>query len=286
MIVRLFNFYYFLYVFLAVGVFVALYFVLRNKDKKTIYNVIRAILGVNLGLHFAKLLFPPYNANLPGSIRKVTFENICAVSTLVDLFVFTSKKEGILKDYFWFISLCGGIGALFVPTEAFGKFAFSFDVMRFYFCHMILLVVPLLIVATGLWYPDYRKAPLIPLMFLAVETLIFVNEIILIKIGFVSSNLAEFLDPTIRNSSMIFGPIPALGKFNVLAEIFTPPIFTKNIFGIPGVGDFYWPIVWLIIPSFVYVTPAYLILTLPYKRKRAVLADSSEEPAATTGAAE
>lgn len=262
--VELFNHFYFFYLFIAAGAFFLLRRVLIKLSKEKARKVLGGMLYFNFGLHFIKVLFPPYCKKLPYSLKYVTGENICAVSTIFDPFVFHGKKDGILKDYFWFISLVGGVCALLYPTNALGEFAFSFESIRFYLCHTILALVPLLTVSLGLWKPNPRSMFKIPLMFLCGEALIMLNEIFLIKTGFVHATVADFFSPDFRNPSMVFGPMKNLGWLNKFATVFVPEIFTKNIFGITGVGDFYWPVIWLTVPAFVYFCPLYLLLTFPF----------------------
>ena len=258
--VDFFNFYYFMYIFIAFTLCLLLYLILKNKTKKQQYTTLLIIVFLNLALHFMKLLFPPYRDALPGSIRKITPENICAVSTIVLPILFVLKNRKILNNYFFFISFCGGIGAIFIPTEALGKNPFVFDTIRFYICHIVLLIIPILLASLDLFKPTLKKTLWIPTMFILIETLILLNEIILIKIGFVNSSLKDFLDPNIRNSSLIFGPIKEMESFQGIITIFVPKIFTQNIFNIEGVGNFYWPVIWLIIPSFIYLPLVYILL--------------------------
>ena len=79
MIVKIGNIYYFLYIIIAFTLLIGIYLFLKNKTVKFQYRFILTMCFLNLALHFLKLLFPPYIDDLPASIRKVTFENICAI---------------------------------------------------------------------------------------------------------------------------------------------------------------------------------------------------------------
>lgn len=268
--VQIGNFYYFFFIGIATGVITGLYFLLRNRSRKVQYNTLCVILFLNLGLHFIKLLFPPYRYEFPQSWEKITFINICAASTLLFPFIFLIKKHTVLHDYMYFIGFCGGFGALILPTEAIGKSPFVFDVIRFYLCHMTLISVPLLAAMLNVYRPRLEKAYAIPLLFLAHETIIFINEIILVSSGLIECTTAEFFDRAFRNSSFIFGPLPEADGIAGIITILVPRVFTQDLFGINGGVGFYWPIVWLVIPALIYLPLAYIILAAPFSRKKRI----------------
>ncbi len=262
--IELFNLGYFIYILIAVAVFFLLFFILRKRTKKTQYITLLVILFCNLALHFLKLCFEPYRSGLPETIRKVTFENICAVSTLVFPFIFLTKKKSVLHDFMFFIGVFGGLGALLYPAEALGKEAITFDTIRFYLCHMSLCIVPLLSAIFNIHRPRLKNVWYIPLLFFVYEIVIFINEIILIKLNFVSSTLSEFFDRDIRNSSFIFGPLSSFDSLGFLFEPLVPSIFKSDFLGINNGTPFYFPILWMVFPVLIYFPIAYLIITSPF----------------------
>ena len=42
---------------------------------------------------------------------------------------------------------------------------------------------------------------------------------------------------------------------------------TKSVFGLNGGIDFYWPVVWMIIPAFIYLPLFFLALAAPFTYK-------------------
>lgn len=270
--IKLGNIYYFGFIFIAIILTYLLYLFLKNKTKDYIKLFLQIVLFANLGLHFCKLLFSPYFELLPNSIRKVTFENICAVSTLLFPFISLIKKEdSILKNYMYFIGILGGGLAILYPTEAFNKSPFTFDTIRFYICHYILFIVPLFSVLFGLIKLDYKKSIWIPICFIIIEIIILINEIILIKIGFVEcDNIAMFLDRDYRNSSFIFGPLSSFDNISKIITVFTPNVFKVDYFNINNGIDFYFPVLWLIIPAFIYLPIVNIIIGLPFNNIRRV----------------
>lgn len=269
-IVRVGNFWYFF--FLATGTLgtIGLYFLLRNRSYRFKYGVLLGILFAGLFLHFLKLTFEPYRSELPASIRKVTFENICAVSTLIFPWIFLWRKNKTLNCYLYFIGVVGGLAAHLYPTNALNQPVQAFDTWRFYINHWGLIAVPVVGAATGVLKVDYKKCWTAPLFFLLIETVILVNEIIVGKLGWidwVDWDLSYMLDASTRNSSFVFGPDPAYQNVTGFIRIFVPKLFTQDVLGINGGVDFYWPVVWLAIPAFIYLPLFYLILAAPFTRK-------------------
>ncbi len=258
------NFYYFFFIAVFILLLIVAFFILRRFSSEKQNRILLIVSFLNLALHFGKLFFEPYRSDFPVSIRKVTFENICAVTTLLMPWVFLKWKQTRFGTYTFFIGIVGGLAALFFPTEAFHKDVWTFDVIRFYICHMTIAAVPILMGIFGLIRPKRRDFWIAPVFFLAIECLILVNEIVLIQIGFVDSDLAAFLDRDVRNSSFVFGPLSSFDKIAGILLIFVPKVFRQDVFLINGGIDFYWPVVWMIFPAFIYLPFVYELVILPF----------------------
>ena len=269
--VEYFNFYYFLYIAFAFGLLLGLYFLLRPRSgfsgarsKKISSIVLFSILFFSFILHFLKLAFEPYREWMPYAIRTITPENLCAVSVLVFPWFFLSKRK-IFKDYMFFMGMVSGLGATFIPVDAIGFHAFDFETMRFYFSHIFLWVVPLLMVLLKLHTLGYKRIYKIPFMVYFVMCIILVNEVILTGAGFVHIN--HLFSNEIRNSSLIFGPLVDVEFLGILFTALTPSLFLTVPAG-PNAGAlYYWPIIWLVIPSFIYFSAVSFLLALPFEYK-------------------
>lgn len=253
-----------MYICIALAYMLAIVFILRNKSRKTAYIVLLVILFLNFSLHFIKQAFVPYINNLPQSIRRSTVENLCAVSTVFFPFIFLIKKHTVLHDYMYFIGVVGGLAALFYPTEALNMPPFAFDTIRFYAVHTNLMVVPLAAAILGLHRPRIKTFWAIPPMFLVWETIICLNEYFLIGVGLVDAQFADLLNPAFRNSSFTFGVRPDFAWAHQVLDPFVPWFLRTDAFGINGGKDFYFPVLWLVLPAFVYLIPVYLIVSSPF----------------------
>ena len=62
--IKLFNRWYFLMLFVCIGLVVGLYFILKNRSKKTQFIVLLSLLIFGLILHFLKIFIPPYSTDI------------------------------------------------------------------------------------------------------------------------------------------------------------------------------------------------------------------------------
>lgn len=260
---QMFNLAYFIYITFFIILLISSLIILKGKSEKFKKRYISGMLFFALIVHFLKLVFPPYNTD-PTAIRKITPENICAVSTLVFPFIFLTKNK-ILKDYMFYLGVISGTLAVFFPAEALGKDAFIFDTIRFYVAHSIITVAPFLMVATGLHKLDYRRVYYVPICFIIVLTIILVNEVILTEIGLVPMRGGDLFNDGYRNFSMAFGISDSLPGAEKILELFTPNFMMKIPYGEYAGEKKYWPILWAIFPSFVYIGGLSLILSIYFE---------------------
>ena len=262
--VKYFNFYYFLYIALALGLLFVLFFLLRNKRRKTSKKVLFFILLSSFVLHFLKLFSDYYQEWMPEAIRTVTPENLCAVSVLVFPWFFLSKKK-ILKDYMFYMGLLSGLGATFIPIDVINYSAFEFETIRFYYCHILLWVIPLLMVLLKLHTLNYKRIFKVPFLSYLVLCIILLNEIILTGAGFVHP--FYLYNNEIRNSSLIFGPLPQVEFLGKLFLPLTPKIFLTVPVGVNAGAVYFWPVLWLVIPFYVYFCIIAILFSLPFTYK-------------------
>ena len=258
------NFYHCLYIVFATGLLIGLYFLLRNKSKRTSDIVLFGILLSSFILHFLKLTFTYYQEWMPRALITITPENLCAVSALVFPWFYISKKN-ILRDYMFYMGVISGIGATLYPVDVIGLAAFEFETVRFFYCHIIIWLVPLLMVLLKLHTPGYKRILKVPFLAYLIMCVILVNEVILTGAGFVRSDYLFRND--VRNASFIFGPEPNVGILGKLFTALTPQVFMTKPVGENAGSVYYWPIVWLIIPSYIYFCAFALLLALPFDYK-------------------
>ena len=259
-----FNLYHCLYIVFSLGLLVSLYFILRNKRKRVSEIVLFCILLSSFILHFLKLASGYYQERMPWALITITPENLCAVSTLVFPWFYLSKKE-ILKDYMFYMGIMSGLGATCYPIDAVGLAAFEFEAVRFFYCHCVIWAVPLLMVLLKLHTLDYKRIVKVPFIVYLIMCVILVNEVILTGAGFIKPDYLYRND--VRNASFIFGPEPKVGILGSIFTALTPKLFTTVPVGENAGSVFYWPIVWILIPSYICFCLFALLLALPFEYK-------------------
>lgn len=252
------SLFYYIYLVLCVGLFFGLYFLLRKKSKKVQYWVLFGLLAFNFVLHFLKLAFPLYiEKGFPGVIRKCSFENICAVSTLIFPFIFLSKSKAG-KDYMFYLGTVSGIVGCVMPMPALGLNFYDLETIRYYICHSSLWIVPLLMVILGHHSLDYRRIWKTMVIYFAVLCVIIVNEVILIRLGWVGTEtMKDFLDANDRDMGYAIGLPDTFKKLGDYVLWMTPKSWR----------DPYIPILWEVFPVIIYAGSVWLCMSLYWEHK-------------------
>lgn len=279
---------YFAILIVSVLAIVGLYFFGRKKSFKFKYWFIFYLSAFNFVLHFAKLFFPPYNYeffmyNDLRVLRVVSFENICAVNTIVMPFIYVSKNK-ILKDYMFYIGALGGLVAIIIPVAPYTQREFfSFDMMRYFICHISLFVCPLLMVLYKIHELDYKRSVYLPFSFVLCIFTIYVNECLLADMGWLVNANDNYIYnfENRRNFSFVFGPIEQLGKIGNIFTCFTPknlsiypvasrdviPSLTTSVLNQMNVQNRLMPLIWLIIPCIIYLTIYAFLISICWDYK-------------------
>ena len=261
------SLFYYIYLLACVGVFLGLYFGLRHKSEKIQRRVLLAILFFNFALHFIKQVFPEYlykdyyttgtliKQQFPQILRKCTPENICAISTMIFPFIYLSNwKTG--KDYMFYLGMISGVLSCFAPMPAFGLPFYSLEVIRCYICHASIWQVPLLMVLFGHHKLDYRRIWKALVMYFIILCIIIVNELILIRVGWVeTSTLEDFFDSSERDMGYAVGLPEKMQEMGKIVLWLTPKSW-RNV-----------PILWELFPVLILGGFACLCLSLYWEHE-------------------
>ena len=247
--IKIFNLYYFFFIILEILTIIICIKYLKSKSKKFHKNFMGILLIINLINHFLKLLYSPYT-NLDIGLREIFFTNICSVSILLFPFFFYSKVN-VFKDFIIYLGVISGFLALIYPTEALNKNILTFDVWRFYLCHFIIFLVPILMLSTRYHQVNYHNIYKIPFILIFYYIFIIFQQIIQSELGIISLRNEDFFDINYRNPSLIWGPTDDI---SIVFKIFTPKIFKVVPYGVYRGQEKYWPFFWLLPATFIYFT--------------------------------
>ncbi len=265
--VQMGNMYYFMYIAIAIVLTVFAVKFLNNKSQKFRYWFIFGLIMVAFTIHFLKIFIWPYTT-VDNIWTKVSFENICAGSTLLFPFLYFTKNK-TLKDYMIMVGIASGIITFIFPVDAMSDYfngaylgargAFELEVMRFYLAHFLLFLVPFLMMRYQMHELSIRRAYRAPLMLVLVLVIIYINELVLTALNWVPKG--DLYDPSKRNPSFIFGVRGDLTGLGLFLGVFVPGFM--RVHPLTGV-IFYWPVIWLIIPALVYGGLIVLIFMFIY----------------------
>lgn len=277
-IIEIGNAFYFMYILIAILLTSLTIAFLRHKSDKFRYWFIFGILMVNLSIHFLKLLIFPYNDPYYVSHVwvKASLENICAFSVVLFPLMYFSKNT-IIKDFMVMLGIASGILAITFPADAIGetfnaipilytKGAFDLETIRFYTTHFLLFLAPFLIMHFKQHQLSIKRIIYAPMLLTGLLFVLFFNELILSQLGWVPAG-HQMMDPSGRNPSLIFGikDLQSLTGIGTLFRILVPKFLTVN----PFTGEtFYWPVVWMIGPVFVYGSAMAFIFALVYDKQQ------------------
>ena len=268
MFIAMFNGWYFFWIALAVGITLGLYFGFKNTSVTTQKAVLFGLLALGLLFHFLKAYIPPYSVDEARHLRDSWFVNICGANIALFPFFFFSKNKYI-KDYMYYIGMISGLIALFYPQEPMAKvdqLAESWDIVRFYFHHWMLLAVPLLMLLWGHHQLSWKRILVAPVGLLLLMLFIILNQVFQSELGFIPLRSNDIFAIGYKNTSYIWGPgaNDAIGSFLAL---FCPDFFKTIPVGQFAGQEKYWPWFWLIFPAFLLVTPLAFGLCMIFDHK-------------------
>ena len=165
------------------------------------------------------------------------------------------------------LGFLSGVASFIVPTEALGKELLTFDVLRFYYAHFIILTVPFLMLSTKWHRLKFKNIFMTPFIFYAILFLILFNEIILLATGFVEGSLDSLFDPNVRNSSFLFGPTEEFEHVQWIFTMLSPRFFRTIPIGANAGAVRYWPVIWLVVPAFIYLSFSGLLIYFVFNIK-------------------
>ena len=271
------NFFYFFFILLLLAFCFFSVKLCNKKGKRFAYKYILTILFANFSLHFIKQLLPSYLNNFPNSLWKSTFENLCAALIILAPFIFMSKNK-LFKDYMFYIGIVSGFGVYLFPFGSTGRDLRNLDtlidVLRFYLCHMPLVLCGFLMVQQGFHKLDYHRIWKLVFTYIFFQTIIFLNDLLLFVCGVPDfkqaygtvSDKQAWLNFLYRsgpaNESVNMGFKEDFDK--MLGWLYIPYLMTYKI----GDKTYFIPVLYQFLPVFLLQFPIGIILAYPFQKEQ------------------
>lgn len=268
--VQMFNFLHLL--FLGVLVFSSLtaYFLCLRFGKEFARRFCLVLIWGNFAIHFLKQLSPSYIAEWPTGLIRSTPENLCALLITVSPFVYLSKNR-YLKDYLVVVGLVSGVMAILIPTVPTGlgeKIQQSeglLESIRYFACHVPLVLVGILSIAFDIHRPDYRRLWALPLLFMAAFLIIFLDDLVMAGIGLLKPEpFYQLFSRDFYNPSLVFGVTSNWDKVFSWAYYWLIPF----LYHLPNGELAFVPVIWPLLALYFAVYPLFFLAYMPFQHKR------------------
>lgn len=250
-----------IYLAIAAGLVVGFYFIFRRKSFRTQRIAVLSIVLVNVFQHLFKLeIYPIYDG---GFDALCTAYNMCALLILLSPLAHFIRFS-ILRDFIYYVGTAAGIVALVVPYWNIGDDALSGEFIRFFICHVLLLLSSFLPLLFGHHKTSWRRFPILGITFFLGLSVIILNDVICMALGIygtlTTDNLYESL--AVANPLWTFGPPDNFGFVLDIADFLSPSfLFDKEA------GTFV-PVLWYFVPMYLLISiGAFAVFAILDRRK-------------------
>lgn len=252
---------YFLCLAIVVLFLVGVFFLFRKSSQRTKKAVLLVLMLLNVGQHLLKCFVWPHLYGTGFGLSNTAY-NVCATLILASPFVLFFGK-GAIRDAMVYIGTAGPMLAMVVPYWFQGQPLFQWEVLRFYFCHVLLVATSLLPALWGVYRLSYKRALLVPLFFFLVLIVIVLNHIICYALGLWGEGTDLFAGLYELNPCWLMHPAPPAGFewAQAALEALTPSVFLGN-----GTRP-YTPLLWYFIPMYLLLSLVAFLLGILFDRK-------------------
>ena len=220
---------YFLCLAIVVLFLVGVFFLFRKSSQRTKKVVLLVLMLLNVGQHLLKCFVWPHLYGTGFGLSNTAY-NVCATLILASPFVLFFGK-GAIRDAMVYIGTAGPMLAMVVPYWFQGQPLFQWEVLRFYFCHVLLVIV--------------------------------LNHIICYALGLWGEGTDLFAGLYELNPCWLMHPAPPAGFewAQAALEALTPSVFLGN-----GTRP-YTPLLWYFIPMYLLLSLVAFVLGILFDRK-------------------
>ena len=251
MILQYGNIYHILSIIIPFIILFLLYFILRNRETRTKKIVVFILMLINLIQHIFKpfVWYPIYHGNI--NVTIITAYNLCACLIILSPIVFLINNRFFKESMFYF-GFFAGFVAIVVPYWFIGHDIKTWEYLRFYVCHSLLIITSLLPHMIHLFDIKFSHFPLYALFFLTCELIVICNNLCVnfFKNGYDLKLAYETLYKS--NPIWVMHPNENFEAYNdILRTINIKPLYDSGL-----------PFLWNIIPLYLGITVIGFFLNL------------------------
>ena len=156
-----------------------LYLFFADSSPKVQKGVILFLMFVNMFQHIFKayVWYPLYHGKF--DIQMSFFCNICGSLILLAPIIFLSNSKKFKDALFLLGNLCPIVSTWFI-TITYGISFVSFEYIRYFSCHCLLMITSTLPVLFGLQEVEIKSFWVVGLFYIILEFLVFANDIVIV----------------------------------------------------------------------------------------------------------
>jgi len=241
----IFGIYHFIWLLLIPVIIYGVYYLLNNKSDKFKYWFLFSMTLVAWAIHFSRYWLDPNFATY-----KLFFVDLCGFSTMVYPFFFLLKKN-VLKDYMYYLGALFAFLSLAYPNTIQGDPVFLYNTIRFFFAHVILVMVPVLLLVWKLHIPSIKNLGWMFILIMIGGIYNMALTSFFVEIG-LRSSLINYMgiwgqEGTIYSYALLFAPWLTYNKM-VAGEIVKTAI----------------PFFYIIPAAFIILMPTWILMSIPF----------------------
>lgn len=248
MIIKYGSLAYFIWLLISFGLTAIPYFLLRNKTERAKRLVIVIFIFLNLFQHIFKSYVWRHLYGR-GFTRENTAYNMCALLIIITPLAYFLKSE-TLKNYVGLVGSFAGFIAVVIPYWFIGKSAFTWESVRFYTCHALLLATSSLPLLFGIYKIRFKHFYKIAICFFISILIINLNNGLILQAQGVKDVISS-----LKSENVIWCAHP-VAIFDGLEKVFASPFFFKDK------GGEFIPILWYFIPMYLFITLSAFIISV------------------------
>ena len=222
----------------------------RGAKKSTKRAAVFSIAMLNLFQHLFKSLVWPHMRGAGFGLENTAY-NVCALLIIATPFAILFEGE-LLLEFIACVGTAGGALTLFLPYWFFGETPFSWEFLRAWTCHALLLCSSALLLAFDLVRFRFRHCFRFGFLFTAMLSLVFINDALVLALTDGRTGLYERL--LALNPLWMMGPTERHPLLAGLFESCSPAFLLENA------AHGYAPVLWYALPLYILITIVAFLL--------------------------